>query len=62
MSRPNRLHVIQLAAAAPSDPRTAAGFLEGKRIRSDLLRERLTEAAKRLGLEPASSIPPQSAA
>jgi hypothetical protein len=51
-TRPNRLNVIRLAAAAAADPRSARRYLLGEAMRSDLLRGRLDAAARELGLAP----------
>lgn len=47
--------VIKLAAEAECDPRTAAKFLNGWRIRVHAVEARLIEAAKRLGLKRAKT-------
>lgn len=41
---------LLLAASAAVDPRTAARFLKGERIRGGLVTERLARAARELGI------------
>lgn len=61
----NRIAAIRLAGRVPCDPRTAQGFIEGRKPKNEPLRVRLVEAAAELGIvcdQLSPSNPPPSAA
>lgn len=62
MSRIDRYSTIKLAAATPCDPRTARAYLAGRAVRGDILRARLAEAARDLGLVAQTDPTPSEAA
>jgi len=49
-ARPNRSHVLAIAGRSFTDPRTVERWMTGGNVRQ-LARERLSKAAKELGIE-----------
>ena len=54
---PNPRLILRLAAAGPFEPRTVRAWLSGRDVRGNILRARLEEAARSLGIERESAPP-----
>ena len=54
---PDPRQILTLAATAQCDTRTARAYLEGRDPRGNMLRARLSDAARSIGVERASAPP-----